>query len=353
MSAIAAAPAAAGAVVVDEAAHGGAWDAYVRAHPDATLYHQWAWRETFERAFGHRSLYLMARRDGQVAGVLPLVLLASRLFGRFMVSLPFVNYGGVLADDPEVEAALLEAASAHAAALGASHIELRHRTRRFDALPAKQHKVAMLMRLEASEAAAWAALDRKVRNQVRKAERSELTAGHGGAELLPDFYDVFARNMRDLGTPVYGRAFFEEVLAGFADAARVFVVRHGTRPVAAAVSLTHGDTIEVPWAGSLTEYRPRCPNNLLYWSVITCAVRDGLRVLDFGRSTPGEGTYHFKRQWGAVAEPLWWEYRLLDRTTLPDQSPRNPRYRTAIAVWKRLPLGVTRRLGPHIVRSIP
>jgi FemAB-related protein (PEP-CTERM system-associated) len=346
-------PALAADTEVTDAPGRAAWDAYVDAHPQATIYHLWAWRDVFERAFGHQGLYLAATRDGRIVGVLPVVSFTSRLFGRFMVSLPFVNYGGVLADDDEAARALLDRATRRASDAGASHLELRHRGRIFSDLPAKQHKVGMLMPLNQTEDAAWTGLDRKVRNQIRKAERSELTSESGGAELLPDFYAVFAHNMRDLGTPVYGSAFFDEIFRQCGDRARVFVVRHQGRAVSAGISLEFRDTIEVPWAGSLAEHRPRCPNHLLYWSVIRHAVASGLRTLDFGRSTPDEGTYHFKRQWGAVAQPLNWEYRLVGRSTLPDQSPHNPRFGPAIAMWKRLPLGVTRLIGPRIVRSIP
>jgi len=346
------APGAADAEVIETPSRG-AWDAYVHAHPEATTYHLWAWLDVFERAFGHESLYFAATREGRIVGVLPVVYFTSRLFGRFMVSLPFVNYGGVLADDDEAARALLDRATRRASSVGASHLELRHRGRLFGDLPAKQHKMAMLMPLDGTEAAVWTGLDRKVRNQIRKAERSDLTSESGGAELLSDFYAVFAHNMRDLGTPVYGPAFFAEIFRQCADQARVFVVRHQARPVAAGISLTFRDTIEVPWAASLADYRPRCPNNLLYWSVIRHAVVSGCKTLDFGRSTPDEGTYQFKRQWGAIAQPLHWEYQLVGRSTLPDQSPRNPRFGPAIAMWKRLPVGVTRLIGPHIVRSIP
>jgi len=211
----------------------------------------------------------------------------------------------------------------------------------------------MRLALGADEASAWTALDRKVRNQIKKAEKSDLVASDGGAELLKDFYSVFAHNMRDLGTPVYSRRFFDAVMEQFPDQTRVHVVWHQSRAVAAALSYAWRDTLEVPWASSLRAYRAMCPNNPLYWSVMRSAIAQGFATLDFGRSTSNEGTFHFKRQWGAEPAPLFWEYALTGRSSLPDQSPANPQFRTAIAVWKRLPVGVATWLGPHIVRSIP
>jgi FemAB-related protein (PEP-CTERM system-associated) len=330
-----------------------AWDAYVASHPRASGYHLSHWRDVFEGAFGHETRYLAASRDGRIAGVLPLVLFRSRMFGRFIVSLPFVNYGGVLADDEGVEAALLREAERTAAGGGFDHVELRHRERRFPGLVLKQHKVAMLLPLAATVEAAWGGLDRKVRNQIRKAEKSELTAVHGGPERLEEFYSIFARNMRDLGTPVYSRSFFAHVMQACGDRASIAVVMKGSTPIAAGISLSNRGTVEVPWASSVGDYRALCPNHLLYWSVIKRAIEQRFDVLDFGRSTPDEGTYHFKKQWGAEALPLCWEYRLLRRSALPDHSPKNPKYRTAIEAWKRCPLWLTNTIGPRIVRSIP
>jgi FemAB-related protein (PEP-CTERM system-associated) len=330
-----------------------AWDRYVNSRVEATQYHQWKWRGVFERAFGHETHYLVARRGPKIVGVLPLVLFRSRLFGRFMVSLPFVNYGGVVADDAAIAEQLLAEAGVIGRRESARHLELRHTSRQFARLPSKQHKVSMLLTLASSADGAWAAMDKKVRNQIRKAEKSGLTAAAGGIELLDEFYAIFARNMRDLGTPVYARAFFEQVLTTFPEQATVMMVRLGAAPVAAGIMLANGDSIEVPWASSLSEYRSMCPNHTLYWSVMQWAIDRRFRILDFGRSTPDEGTFHFKQQWGAVPLPLCWEYDLYGAAQLPDQSPKNPKYRAAIDLWKRCPLWLTNTVGPHIVRSIP
>lgn len=329
------------------------WDAFVDAHPGATVYHRWRWRTIFEQALNRETLYLTARTDGRTTGVLPIVIFRSLLFGRFGVSLPFVNYGGLCADDDDVCEALLQHAEHAARAANLSYVELRHRTARFPRLPNRQHKVRMALTLSRDPAHAWNRVDRKARNQVRKAEKSGLVARHGGADLLDRFYPVFVRNMRDLGTPGLPHAFFRQMLSAFADTARVFLVEHGNVAVAAAVALIHRDTIEVPWASSLRDYRTSCPNNLLYWRIIEWAIEHELSTLDFGRSTPNGGTYQFKQQWGAQPEPLHWEYALLGRGDLPNLNPSNPKFSMAIAAWKHTPLFITNFVGPYIIRQIP
>jgi FemAB-related protein (PEP-CTERM system-associated) len=298
-------------------------------------------------------MYLAAEVGGRVAGVLPLVFFASRMFGRFAVSMPFVNYGGILADDGAVEHVLLDRAIDETRRAGGMHLELRHARQHFAALTPKRHKVAMELRLAATADEQWLALDKKVRNQVRKAEKAALVARDGGLELVPEFYDVFARNMRDLGTPVYSHAFFREVMAAFPDHTRILVVSLEGRPVAASLVHWFNNRIEVPWASSLREYNPLCPNVLLYWHMLRFSVERGFRIFDFGRSTPGEGTYHFKKQWGAEPRELVWEYWTAPGRGLPELNPKNPKFDLAVRTWQRLPVQVATRLGPFIVRNIP
>jgi FemAB-related protein (PEP-CTERM system-associated) len=312
-----------------------------------------AWREVISRTFGHQTSYLVAESSRGISGVLPLVLFRSRIFGRFSVSMPFFNYGGVLADSPADERLLLAAAIEETRAAGGRYLELRHTRQHFPELQSKRHKVGMDVTVLDSEEAQWQAIDRKVRNQVRKAQKSTLTTVAGGSELLADFYAVFARNMRDLGTPVYGLGFFQLILNVLGSRSRLFVVYAGPQPVAGALVHWHGGALEVPWASSLREFNPTCANVLLYWEMLRFAVERRFRRFDLGRSTPGEGTFQFKRQWGAVPRELVWEYWTADGRALPNLSPANPRFSLAIGVWRRLPVGFTRLVGPAIVANIP
>lgn len=326
------------------------WDAFVAVSAEACGYHEWAWRDIFARSFGHRGAYLVAREGGAIRGVLPMIEMKSVLFGHFLTSLPFVNYGGVLTDATPIARSLVTVAREIGRSRGCRHVELRHVERMFSDLPARQHKVTMRLPLAPG---IWDRFDRKVRNQIRKAEKSGLTVERAGEGLLPEFYAVFARNMRDLGTPVYGRTFFAEILRAFPDRARVVVVRQGTRAVAAAITYRTRHTTEVPWASSLREFNALCPNHMLYWRAIEAACEEGCDTFDFGRSTPHEGTYNFKSQWGAQPVPLHWEYPYVTGEGVPDQGPTNPKYHAAIAAWKHCPLWLANAVGPHIVRAIP
>jgi serine/alanine adding enzyme len=329
------------------------WDAFVAAHPEATAYHAWDWRDVFGPVFGHEPIYLAARDGGRIVGVLPLVSFKSRLFGQFFCSLPFVNYGGILATSRDAAAPLLAEAGRLARARGAAHVELRHVDRQLADAPVRQHKVTMLLPLKETAEAQWTALDNKVRNMIRKAEKSDLTSESGGLELLDAFHAVFSVNMRDLGTPVYPKRFFAAVLKASGPAARLHVVRHQGTPVAGSMTIVHRNRTEVPWASSLREARTMNPNMLLYWHMLREVIAAGGRVFDFGRSTPGEGTFLFKKQWKAEPVPLHWEYALITRDALPDQSPGSGKFAMAIELWKKLPVPVANTLGPLIIGNIP
>ena len=331
-----------------------AWDRYVLDHPLATGYHLMAWRRVVERASGHRTYYLMAKdQHEEVRGVLPLVFLSSRFFGRLLVSMPFLNYGGVLTDSLETQGCLLEAATGLANELTATSIELRHQRLLDLNWPYKQHKVSMRLDLPCDFETLWKEFPSKLRSQIRRAQKEHMTVRIEANDILADFYEIFARNMRDLGTPVYGRRFFEAIVHTFPTETRICVVYLNRQPVAAAFLYGFRNTLEIPWAASDRRFNRLAPNMFLYSSVLEFACHEGFRQFDFGRSSPASGTYHFKEQWGSRPLPLYWYYWLSNGRSMPELSPENSKYSLAIKTWSRLPLALTRIVGPAIVRNIP
>lgn len=331
-----------------------AWNAYVLNHPDSAFYHVYEWKHVIEQVFSHRTFYLTATSEnGTINGILPLVLMKSRLFGNFMVSLPYLNYGGILADDEEIEKKLVAEAVIIAQAHKMNHIELRHREHKQINLPAKTAKVSLLLDLPESADTLLQSFKSKLRSQIRKPEKEGLNGTIGGAEQVDNFYYVFSRNMRYLGTPVYDRNLFKTILTTFSKETRICTVLKAGKPVAAGFIVGYKDTVEMPWASSLREYNHLSPNMMLYWTVLSYAADNGFKKFDFGRSTPHEGTYQFKMQWGAQPVRLYWHYWLSRGNALPEINPKNPRYRYFIKIWQHLPLWLTNLMGPKIVRNIP
>ncbi|MFM7783204.1 MAG: FemAB family XrtA/PEP-CTERM system-associated protein [Gammaproteobacteria bacterium] len=330
-----------------------AWDGFVRAHPAASLYHLSVWRRLIVNDMGHRDISLVAKSPGgAVLGVLPLIEIRSRLFGNFAVSMPYFNYGGPLALHPLVEERLMARAAEVSAEHGLKHAEIRE-TRPRSGWPARDHKVLMIRALPASEAELDAGLGSKLRAQVKRAEREQPAVQIGGAELLDAFYAAFARNMRDLGTPVYGKPFFRAVVAAWPERSHVVAVTLRGRPVGGAILLGFQDVLEIPWASTVRDVSALGLNMLMYRAILGFAIREGYGYFDFGRSTRDVGTYHFKRQWGAEPVGCHWQYWLEGGRGLPELNPSNPRFRLFIAGWKRLPLWAANFLGYSLARALP
>ena len=330
------------------------WEPFVSRNGQVPLSYHPAWSTILERGLRHIPYVLEAVEGGQTRGILPLAYVRSFLFGRFLVGLPYLNYGGVFTDDPEVARLLIDRAIALAAELDVRHLELRHE-RLIDhpgLIVRSGAKVHMRLCLPASTEDLWNALSPKVRNQVRKGQKSGQEVVWGGEDRLEDFYRVFSINMRDLGTPVFSRELFRSIVRQFPGRAEFCVVLAEGRPAAAALLLHGWGITEVPSASSLRIFNYTCANMHMYWKLLERALGRGQSAFDFGRSSPDSNTFQFKRQWGASPEPAHWQYHLR-AGDVSEMRPDNPRYRRMIRIWQRLPVPLTRWMGPSIVRGIP
>jgi FemAB-related protein (PEP-CTERM system-associated) len=333
------------------------WDRFVNGRADSGPYHTVAWRLAVESAYGHQGYYLLAGQVGQIKGVLPLFLVKPPVlgFGGKIISLPFCDYGGLLSEDNETATELIEFSISLARDKGAGlelrsavPIELLEKNIHFSQVT---DKCRMLLELPNSSSALWNGFKSKLRSQVKKASKDGLVSRLGHNELLSDFYSVFARNMRDLGSPVHSRQWLKTIVDAFSERAAVAVVYYGKLPVAGGIVLTHGKLMTIPWASTLREYNKLSPNMLLYWTFLEHACEKGYEVFDFGRSTPNEGTYAFKKQWGAHPTPLYW-YRM-ERHLASKKKIRAGALRGVIEnIWQRFPLGIANALGPVLRRYI-
>lgn len=324
---------------------------FVENHPAGTLYHLPALASVVHQEFAHEYKILKALGDKQsIVGVLPIIRLKSRLFGDYAVSVPFFNYGGPIGVSAGVEEALIKAAGEQFP--DCEHVELRETLPRAG-MPQKTEKVSMVLELPDNSDALFQRLGSKLRAQIKRPQKAGVATRTGGDELLEDFYHVFSVNMRDLGTPVYGLNWFSGLLKAFPDNSAIVVAYYEKQPIAAGFLMGFGDTLEIPWASSLRKYNNLSANMLLYWQSLSYAIDKGYRRFDFGRSSKDSSTWRFKKQWGAQEKPNFWHYLLPEGQQLPQLNPNNPKFALMIAVWKRLPVWLTRLIGPAIVKNLP
>jgi len=327
------------------------WDAYVLNHPDGSLFHLDKWRQAIERAFGHPSHALIAEERGGVVGLLPLGEIKSRLFGHYLVSAPFAELGGPLADTPETAVRLLEKAAQIGRDRDCAYVELKNR-QPLDGLPTKDLYVnfskAILPEVEAN----LAAIPRKSRAAVRKGIDEGLTAAFGH-DQFDAFYEVMAQSYHQLGTPIFAKGFFRAFLEVFGDDVEVMVVRERTGvPVACVLTFYFKDRVMPYYAGSLWEYRRLCPNDFKYWELMKRACERGCKVFDYGRSKIDTGSFSFKKHWGFEPTPLAYQYRLINAAEMPNLSPTNPKYQRKIELWRKMPLALSKLVGPPLAKYL-
>ena len=359
-----------------------AWNSYVRTNDCGTLYHLYEWKDVICNTYKHKAYYLLAtswKNDSalDVVGILPLVHIKHFLFGNSLISIPFFDLGGILADNDEVAKSLLAEALNLGKKLGVTNIELRHTTPlawlpdsslkedKSQLIPSTlmnsfkgsahcltlSHKVRMLLDLPQSAETLMKSFKSKLRSQIKKPIKAGLSTKIGGPDLLEDFYNVFTINMRDLGSPVHSKSLVENVLKEFEEEAKIIVVYKDNNPIAGSLVIGFNITLENPWASSLREHSRLSPNMLLYWTMLEYACNNGYRFFDFGRSTPNEGTYKFKEQWGAKPTFLHWHSFKFEEFSA-SKSQEKSKFEKFIRYWQKLPIPATKIIGPLVRKNI-
>lgn len=327
------------------------WDTFVMQAPEATFFHLSGWRTVLERAFGQRAYFLFAEGDdGQIQGVLPLAHQRSVLFGNALISTPFCVYGGSVGVSDEVRDRLDAEACRLAETLKVDYLELRQRAPRHRDWPSKDLYVTFRKPITASPESNMQAIPRKQRAMVRKGIKAGLESRIDAD--IKAAYRAYSESVRNLGTPVFGARYLRVLKAVFGEACEVLTVHHREQVVAAVMSFYFRDEVLPYYGGGGEAARGLKANDFMYWELMRRAGERGIKLFDYGRSKRGTGSFDFKRNWGFEPEPLSYEYHLVRAKTLPDINPLNPKYRLFIAAWRRLPLPVSRLLGPSIARSL-
>ncbi len=217
-------------------------------------------------------------------------------------------------------------------------------------MPLWLEKMTMLLDLGDSEETLWKRLPSERRNRIRKARKNGLDVSFHGAEEIETFYQVFAANMRDLGSPVHSRDFFYQMFAHLSEYLQIVLVRHQGQAIGAVCCLLYKDRIIIPgWVSSLRPFFRLCPNQALYWEIMRFGIAQGYRFLDFGRSSQGSGTFESERQWHAEPVQLYWYYS----PVAPPPEGEADRFSRQTSLWQRLPLPIANAIGPFFRKNLP
>jgi FemAB-related protein (PEP-CTERM system-associated) len=329
------------------------WDAFVKIHPTGTFFHQLGWKRVIEATYGYESCYLCAKRGERITGIGPAFIVSNWLSGACLISLPFAVYGGICAEDVESEDALISRLEQLASDAGAQYVELRSRKATLrPGYHANPRYATFTLPLEGDVEAVYKALPKDVRYMIRKAEKAGLHARRG-FDQLDLFYDLMAVNLRRLGTPAFSRRLFENLIREYPGQVDLTIVYSGDEPLAGGMSFFCRKGMQPYYVGSKEKAKALAGNDFLWWQLIKLAAATGYTVFDFGRSKMNSGNYDFKKKWNPQIEPLDYQVRLIASKNMPEFRQSNRKFQIATKLWSKIPLGLTKVMGPRVVRWFP
>lgn len=330
------------------------WNAFVDRTADGSVFHRTEWKEIIEDTFHYQSYYLLAETGNQIVGLLPLFHTKSIIGGNALISSPFAVYGGVLALDETVSMALIAESMKLAERLNVPYAEFRHQTT--IAGSALQSSPSLYFTyinpLPENEDEILPGLPREARRMVRKGVKNGLNTKIEN-DKVDQFHHLYALSVRKFGTPVFPKKLFALCLQKFKENADILFVYSDDKPIAAVLSFYYKNGVFPYYAGMAPDAKALAPNNLMYFSLMQHAHQRGCRTFDFGRSKSGTGASKFKEHMGFEPISLHYQYVLRNGDQLPNNNPTNPKFQLALNVWKRLPLAVTKIVGPRLVRHFP
>jgi serine/alanine adding enzyme len=329
-----------------------AWDDYILKSEHSTFYHQIGWRNVVEKTYKHKPIYLIAKEEGEIKGVLPLFLMKSMFFGKKLVSVPFAPYGGVCADDELIEKALIEEAKRITKEYGADYLELRQFNGNETRFVTNDAYVTSILKLDKNPDVMWTAFRKSMRRYVRKAVKNNFHVTKN-SKNLEDFYNIYSQNMRNLGTPAHSYSFFRNILHDFPEYTKIATIEYRGKVISTIFLLYFKNTVIYGWGASLREYLELNPNYLLFWEIIKYSCEKCLDFFDFGRSQPNTGVFLFKEGWGAEPKQLYYQFYLNKVKKMPDTGQSNPKRQKFAKVWSKLPLHLANKVGPILRSNIP
>ena len=329
-----------------------AWDEYIFKSEHSTFYHQIGWKNIVEKTYKHKPIYLIAKENGELRGVLPLFLIKSIFFGKKLVSVPFAPYGSVCADNKAIENALIDEAKKITEESSADYLELRGIIKKESSnFVEKSLHVTSILELESESDIIWNNMKRDKRRGIKKAREANLGIKRG-LNGINDFYEIYTQTMWHLGTPVHSIKFFRNIIHEFPDNTDIITVKYKDEAIASIFLLFFKKNAISGWSGSLKEYSRFYPNNLAYWEVLKYCCEKGYKFFDFGRSIPDSGIHEFKESFGAETKHLHYHYYLNKAKEVPNITSTNPKRQMFAKVWRKLPLGLATTVGPLIRKGI-
>lgn len=328
------------------------WNDYVLNSNNSSFYHLTGWKNIVNKSYGHKPFYLIAKKNGDIKGILPIVLMESRIFGKKLVSVPFAPYGGVCADDLITENVLINDAKTLANELDVDYLEFRNYKENEFKLNSNDSYYSLILKLNSNPELLWNNFRKSMRRYIGNAMKNNLVITTNPI-YINEFYKLYSNNMKDLGTPVHSYTFFKNLLEEFSENTNITIVQYNNIPIAAVLLLYFKDVVIYGWGSSDRKYLQYSPNYILFWELIKQSCEKKYNYFDFGRSQKTDGTFLFKKGWGGEPRQLYYQYYSKNSKRAPDMSKSNSTRQKFAMLWKNLPIPIANKLGPFLRSNIP
>jgi FemAB-related protein (PEP-CTERM system-associated) len=337
------------------AAEDGDRDRFVLAHPQGSVFHLAGWRRAVERAHGHAPFDVLVRREGRIAGVLPLMRCQGLFSAPDLVSMPYGVYGGPLGDAPGTVKELVDQAIELGREEGAGRVELRCvEDPGVDGLAPSSLYATFVRELPPDVPEVMRRMPKRARAEVRKAIEKHGLVLEEGPRFLGDLARLFGESKQRLGSPGLPEAWFAALQDELGERVVCHAAVRAGETVAATMSFVFRDTLVFYYIGTTAEAnREFNATNFLTTRLQEWGVEKGLRRFDLSRSRVGSGSFSFKEHQGFVPAPLAYRYALLKSRGLPALTPSNPRTKVLQTTWAKLPGWLARGLSDRLARYLP
>lgn len=330
-------------VQYDPALHQDVWDKFANQY--GTFFHLSAWLDVIKATYRFQPEYHFWEQDGSVVGIFPAFLVKRPFAGTALISNPFsVSCGPLFADhlsghSPEVFASIENIARE----AKADYIELRD----ISDLPAhwqgQQYFANFALELSPNHEDNLQHIPNRQRAIIRKADAQGLTLIHH--QDLKRFHRIYARSLRNLGTPIYPLRYFKALQTFFSDQIHMVSVHHQNQDLTTVLCFTHNGKLMPYYGGGIHEARQANSFPWMYWQLMKFGVDNGLPTFDFGRSPIGSGAFQFKKNLGFASREMNYGFLSLDGG-IPDFSPESGLVQHLTSIWRHVPLPLANLVGP-------
>jgi len=274
------------------------------------------WATVLKEGLGSEVVSYVLRKDGKIILALPGIILNFKILKMFYSNIPYGEFVGEM----EYFHQFVELLEAHLREEGIHCIRIgKEYQTQFPELKGYQKELAYTHLLDVSqmtEDILWKNYKKRVRRDVRKAEKSGITI-HEPAHLqeIDSLFNLYLQTMKrneayNVWTKQTLYAIYHRLVQK--GGGKILLAKLQDEIIAGIILIFSPETTYYFFAASDQKYLSLCPNDLLVHRGISLTIQDERKFFDFMTSQEEDvALMNFKEKWGAEKHPFYfYEKRL-------------------------------------------